>query len=152
LVDLASKKGVKMASPDQIKALKDCVLDYNGNAPDYENIDILQIDAGSGGGGISAYSDNLLEDWIDVKGRLHKGFLDKDYELYIGYEKRYPNASNKLKLISPNKYRTQMVDEFIELMQLDLIKFPKEYKLHMHKLYKIRLTYQEYGQTLKYQK
>jgi hypothetical protein len=58
---------------------------------------------------------------------MHKGFLDKDYELYIGYENRYPNTSDKLKLVSPNKYRTQMVDEFIELMQLDLIKFPKEY-------------------------
>lgn len=127
LIDLASKKNIKMASPDQIKALKDCILDYNGNYPDYENIETLMIDSGAGGGGISAYSDNLLEDWFDLKGIKHKGFLDKDYELYIGYEKKYPNASNKLSLISPNKYRTQMVDEFIELMQLDLIKFPKEY-------------------------
>jgi hypothetical protein len=126
-VDIASKKGLKMSSPDQIKALKETILSYNGNAPDYENIDTLEIDAGAGGGGISAYADNLLEDWIDNKGVRHKGFLDKDYELYVGYEKRYPNASDKLKLISPNKYRTQMVDEFIDLMQLDLFKFPKEY-------------------------
>ncbi len=127
LIDIASKKGIKMSSPDQIKALKDSILSYNGNAPDYENISILQIDAGAGGGGIAAYADNLLEEWTDHKGIKHKGFLDKDYELYIGYDGRYPNASNKLKLISPNKYRTQMVDEFIELMQLDLFKFPKEY-------------------------
>jgi len=127
LVDIANKKGMKMSSPDQIKALKDTILAYNGNAPDYENIDIISIDSGAGGGGISAYADNLLEDWVDNKGIKHKGFLDKDYELYTGYENRYPNASNKLKLISPQKYRTQMVDEFIELMQLDLFKFPKEY-------------------------
>lgn len=127
LIDIASKKGIKMASPDQIKALKDAIIAYNGNAPDYENIEILQIDAGSGGGGISAYSDNLLEDWFDHQGNKHKGFLDSSYELYEGYEFKYPNASDKLKLVSPNKYRTQMVDEFIELMQLDLIKFPKEY-------------------------
>lgn len=127
LIDIASKKGIKMASPDQIKALKDSILAYNGNFPDYENIEMLGIDAGAGGGGISAYSDNLLEDWQDAKGIKHKGFLDRTYELYDGYEKKYPNASNKLKLISPNKYRTQMVDEFIELMQLDLFKFPKEY-------------------------
>lgn len=127
LIDIASKKGIKMASPDQIKALKESILAYNGNYPDYENIEMLGIDAGSGGGGISAYSDNLLEDWNDTKGIRHKGFLDREYELYAGYEKKYPNASNKLKLISPNKYRTQMVDEFIELMQLDLFKFPKEY-------------------------
>ena len=127
LVDLASKKGIKMSSPEQIKILKENILAYNGNAPDYENIEVLQIDAGSGGGGISAYSDNLLEDWIDSKGIKHKGFLDKNYDLYEGYEYKYPNASNKINLISPNKYRNQMVDEFIELMQLDLIKFPKEY-------------------------
>lgn len=127
LIDLASKKGVKMASPDQVKALKETILSYNGNAPDYEHIDILAIDSGAGGGGISAYSDNLLDEWRDAKGLIHKGFLDKDYDLYEGYEKRYPNASDKLKLISPNKYRTQMVDEFIELMKLDVIKFPKEY-------------------------
>ena len=127
LIDIASKKGIKMSSPDQIKALKECILAYNGNAPDYQNIEILSIDPGAGGGGISAYADNLLEDWKDVKGVVHKGFLDKDYELYAGYENRYPNSSDKLKLFSPNKYRTQMVDEFIELMQLDLLKFPKEY-------------------------
>lgn len=127
LIDIASKKGIKMASPDQIKALKETILAYNGNAPDYQNIDMLLIDSGAGGGGISAYADNLLEDWFDEKGIKHKGFLDKEFELYVGYEKRYPNASNKLRLISPHKYRTQMVDEFIELMSLDLIKFPKEY-------------------------
>ena len=127
LVDIASKKGIKMSSPEQIKALKETIIAYNGNAPDYENIDVIQIDAGAGGGGVSAYADNLLEDWHDDKGILHKGFLDKDYEIYEGYEYKYPNASNKLKLLSPQKYRTQMVDEFIELMQLDLLKFNKEY-------------------------
>ena len=41
---------------------------------------------------------------------------------------RYPNAINKLRLLSPKKYRTQMVDEFIELIDLGVIKFPYEYK------------------------
>ena len=127
LIDIASKKGYKMASPDQIKALKDNILAYNGNFPDYENIETINVDSGAGGGGISAYSDNLIEDWKDSKGITHKGFLDIKYEGYEGYDKRYPNTSDILNLISPNKYRTQMVDEFIELMQLDLIKFPKEY-------------------------
>ena len=127
LVDIANKKGMKMASPDQIKELKDYILAYNGKSPDYQNIESISIDSGAGGGGVSAFSDNLLEDWIDTKGVKHKGFLDRDFELYTGYENKYPNASNKLNLLSPQKYRTQMVDEFIELMKLDLIKFPKEY-------------------------
>ena len=127
LIDIGTKKGYKMNTPDQIKFLKETILNYNGQFPDYENIMALLIDPGSGGGGVTAYGDNLLEDWQDNKGIIHKGFLDKDYELYEGYESRYPNASNILKFLSPNKLRTQMVDEFIELMGLDLIKFPKEY-------------------------
>lgn len=127
LIDIGTKKGYKMSTPDQIKFLKETVLNYNGKAPDYENILTLSIDPGAGGGGITAYGDNLLEDWKDNKGIVHKGFLDRDYDLYEGYESRYPNASNILKFLSPQKLRTQMVDEFIELMGLDLIKFPKEY-------------------------
>lgn len=127
LIDIGTKKGYKMSTPDQIKFLKETILNYNGKAPDYENVIALLIDPGSGGGGISAYGDNLLEDWKDNKGIVHKGFLDNTYELYDGYEFRYPNTSNILKFLSPNKLRTQMVDEFIELMGLDLIKFPKEY-------------------------
>jgi len=127
LIDIGTKKGYKMSTPDQIKFLKETVLNYNGIAPDYENILGLLIDPGAGGGGITAYGDNLLEDWKDKKGIIHKGFLDKDYDLYEGYKNKYPNASNILQFLSPNKLRTQMVDEFIELMGLDLIKFTKEY-------------------------
>jgi hypothetical protein len=128
LIDLESKNKYKLATPEQIKVLKDAILKYNGIAPDYENIMAICIDPGAGGGGVNAIGDNLLEDWADIKGVLHKGFLDKDYDLYQGYEKKYPNASNILKFYSPQKYRTQMVDEFIELMNLGVIKFPYEYK------------------------
>ena len=39
----------------------------------------------------------------------------------------YPSAIDKLRLISPKKYRTQMVEEFIELMNIGVIRFPYEY-------------------------
>ena len=127
LIELGNKKGYKMKTPDQIKFLKQAILDYNGNAPDYENILGFLIDPGAGGGGISAYGDNLLEDWTDKKGNTHKGFLDDEYEIYDGYKKLYPNASNILKFLSPNKYRNDMVENTMKLMELDLIKFTKEY-------------------------
>lgn len=126
LVDLASKKGYKMTIPDQINVLKQYILDYNGNSPDYEHIKALLVDPGSGGNGY-AIGDELLKDWHDKKGISHKGFLDDNFETYKGFKNRYPNTSDILKLYSAKEYRTQMVDEFIELMQLDLIKFPKEY-------------------------
>jgi len=127
-VDIASKKGYKMTSQQQVKMLKDAILAYNGNAPDYENILALYLDSGAGGGGVSSYADPLLEDWIDDRGMKHKGMLDNEYELYKDFDKKYPSAiKNKLKLIEPKKYRTIMMDELLELLGLDLIKFTKEY-------------------------
>jgi hypothetical protein len=127
LIDSGSKKNIKLSTPEQIKILKEQILAYNGQCPDYGNILGLLIDPGAGGGGINAIGDNLLEDWNDSKGTKHKGFLDIDCEAYPNYTHKYPNASHILHFYSPQKYRTQMVDDFIELMKLDLIKFPKEY-------------------------
>lgn len=127
LIELGNKKGYKMLTPNQIDFLKQTILNYNGDAPDYENVLGLLIDSGAGGGGITAYGDNLLEDWTDKKGVIHKGFLDKDYELYSGYQHKYPNASNILRFLSPQKYRNQMVENTLKLIELDLIKFTKEY-------------------------
>ena len=126
-VEIGNKKGYKMSSPEQIKALKESIVAYNGHAPDYQNIYVVLIDSGAGGGGISAYADNMLDQWTDKKGLSHKGFLDTTYEAYAEYGPKYPHASDVLKLIVPQRMRTVMFDELVELMQLDLIKFTKEY-------------------------
>ena len=127
-VDKASKKGYKLDSNRQIKEIRKYVSSYNGLYNDYQNIEMLLIDQGAGGGGCSTYADGLLNDWTSKDGRRHRGLIDKTHDIYKGYEKLYPNAIDKLRLISPRKYRTQMVDEFIELMDLGVIKFPHEYK------------------------
>lgn len=126
--DLGKKKKTPMRTPEQIKYTKQLILDYNGiGNPDYQNIESLLIDSGSGGGGRSAWADSLLEDWIDSKGIKHKGFIDYEDEDYASERKEFPNASKILKLVSPQKFKKQMCEELIELMELDLIKFPKEY-------------------------
>lgn len=127
LIEIGQKKKIPMKTPDQIKTLRQIIIDYNGKNDDYEGIIAFNIDSGSGGGGVGSFSDNLLEDWYDDQGKRHRGFIDKTFELYEGEIKNYPNASNKLNLISPQKYRHQMCEELIELMHLDLIKFPQEY-------------------------
>ena len=128
MVDTASKKGYKLDSNRQLEEIRNYIALYNGQYNDYVNIDCLLIDQGSGGGGVAAYADGLLNDWTGNDGRIHRGLIDESHDIYAGYKERYPNAVNKLKLISPKKYRTQMVDEFIELMNLGVIKFPYEYK------------------------
>lgn len=46
---LKSGEKVLIQKPEQIERLKDIILDYNRGALDYDNIDMLIIDAGSGG-------------------------------------------------------------------------------------------------------
>lgn len=128
MFDRASKKGYKLDSNRQLEEIRNYLSLYNGQYSDYINIDCLLVDQGAGGGGVSTYADGLLNDWTGDDGRQHRGLIDKGHEIYVGYEDRYPNAIDKLRLISPRKYRTQMVDEFIELINLGVIKFPYEYK------------------------
>lgn len=127
-VDKASKKGYKLDSNRQLEEIRNCLDVYNGQHNDYVNIEMLLIDQGSGGGGTSTYADGLLNDWVGRDGRKHRGLIDATSEIYKGYDALYPNSIDKLRLINPKKYRTQMVDEFIELMGLGVIKFPYEFK------------------------
>ena len=127
MVDLSTKKKFKLDSNRQLDMIKETILNYNGKAADYENIAELSIDAGAGGGGISAYSDPLLKEWQDTFGITHKGFLDENYELYNGYGEIYPNTSDKITLLNPRKYKKEMTEQFVEMMSSDLIKFPREY-------------------------
>lgn len=126
-IDIASKKKYKLDSNRQIAEIRQTLLNYNGQNPDYEYLDVLMIDQGSGGGGTSTYADSLLNNWQDSQGIMHRGLIDASHELYEGYADRYPDAIDKLRLISPRKYRTKMVEEFIELMELGVLRFPYEY-------------------------
>lgn len=127
MVDIETKQKYKLDSNRQIEYLRKYLLAYNGNNPDYEYIDSLLIDAGSGGGGTSTYADGLLNEWYDDRNIAHRGLIDSTNEIYTTYVRKYPDACDKLRLISPRKYRTQMVEEFIELMDLGVIRFPYEY-------------------------
>lgn len=126
MVDTASAKGYKLDALRQLKNLRQMIVDYNGQNPDYEYIDMLEIDSGSGGQA-SSYMDNLLNDFVDNHGEKHRGLIDTESDIYKGYENRYPNAADKIRGISPKKYRTQMFEECIELMDLGVIHFPYEY-------------------------
>ena len=124
LLDIGKKIKSPMRTPDQIEYLKQVILDYNGDAPDYENIECVLIDAGSGGGGVNI-ADFLMEDWVDKKGKTHRGLIDKDYS--AEYANRYPNAVNKLKLVSPAQYKSIIYESLIEMLDIDAISFTNDY-------------------------
>jgi hypothetical protein len=126
--DIEKKKKTPMKTPDQIKDFKRMLIDFNGNqVADYENIEAVMIDAGAGGAGMSAWADGLLEDWTDEKGVTHRGVIDASHEEYQTYLSKYPNAVDKLKLLSPQKYKREMFEALIEMMKLDLISFTENY-------------------------
>jgi len=127
LIDLGKKRKIPMKTPDQIKYVQQMLVDYNGKAPDYINIEELLIDAGAGGGGVNAVADNMLDDWVGKNGDKHCGIIDKEYGIYTEEIINYPNAWGGLNLVSPIKWRSIMCTELEELMQLDVIKFPREY-------------------------
>lgn len=126
LINIEKKKKTPMNTPNQIKELKNLILTYNGEkVADYENIIGVYIDAGSGGAGVNI-ADFLWEDWQDDNGVTHRGLIDEDYsseELHL-----YPNAiKDKLHLIQPTKYKSEMYKALIEMMDMNLIEWPSEY-------------------------
>jgi hypothetical protein len=124
LIDIGKKRKTPMQTPDQVKYLKELILAYNGDVPDYENIEAIMIDAGSGGGGVNI-ADYLMEDWVDDRGRTHRGLIDREYSAdYVG---KYPNAVDKIKLMSPTQFKSMMCEALIEMMNMDLISFTSDY-------------------------
>lgn len=128
LADKLKKAHTPISTPQQIDTLKQLIIDYNGKkSADYENIEIILIDAGSGGGGKNV-GDMLVNNWQDKSGREHRGLIDADFDEYKELLYLYKNSVNKLRLIEPSKWKTDLFDKTIEMIGLDLIEFPEEYR------------------------
>ena len=128
MIDISTKRRTPMQTPDQVDYLRQLILDYNGDALNYGNIEAIMIDAGSGGAG-KVIADMLMQDWVDSKGKTHPGFIDKelDKQLDTGYAKKYPNAVDKVRLMEPSKYKSMMYEAAIEMTNSDLINFTADY-------------------------
>lgn len=124
-VDIGLRRKTPMRYQEQIKEIHDILVNYNGDALDYDNIEIFMADAGSGGGGNSWVGDSLMEDWTDKSGRIHRGLIDKEYS--EEYVKRFPNAVNKLRLLNPSVWKSEAYEALIKMIEADLITFPAEY-------------------------
>lgn len=120
LIDVGKKIKSPMQTPDQVAYLKQMILDYNGGADAYGNIIGVYIDAGSGGGGVNI-ADYLMEDWKDKSGEMHRGLIDKEYS--ADYVKKFPNAVDKVRLISPSAFKSIMYEAAIELTNQNKISF-----------------------------
>ena len=124
LLDVGKKIKSPMRTPDQVEYLKQMILDYNAGADGYENIVGIWIDAGSGGGGVNI-ADYLMADWETADGMVHRGLIDKEFS--ADYVNRFPNAVNKVHLMSPSKYKSEMYESLIEMLTQDKISFTSTY-------------------------
>lgn len=125
LLDIGKKRKTPMQTPDQVEYLKEVILDYNEGGDDtYSNIVGIYIDAGSGGGGVNI-ADYLMEDWVGKDGKTHRGLIDKEYS--ADYVKKFPNAVNKIHLMSPTQYKSEMYEAMIELVNQNKVKFTASY-------------------------
>lgn len=124
LIDVGKKIKSPMQTPDQVEYLKKVILDYNGGADGYGNILGVYIDAGSGGAGVNI-ADFLMPDWVDQAGVTHRGLIDKEYS--AEYKTRFPNAVDKLHLMSPVKYKSEMYEALIEMLHQNKISFTGQY-------------------------
>lgn len=130
LVDVDSKKKSPMRTPEQVKEFKKLLLEYNGanfQKLDYENIEMVICDSGSGGQMIGGIADYLLEDWTDEHGIKHKGLIDDTHKAYQSSKYSYPNASNILKLVEPKGNRNAIFDSLQKMVKLGVVTFPAEW-------------------------
>ena len=128
LVDMLTKKKTPMSTPNQVKALKQIILDYNGEGnADYENILAILVDSGSGGAGVPI-TDFLCEDWESEDGVMHRGIIDSEFRPDEKMKTKFPNAIDGiLHLISPVKYKSDLFEALIKMIQQNVIEFTEEY-------------------------
>jgi CRISPR/Cas system-associated endoribonuclease Cas2 len=124
LMDVGKKLKTPMQTPDQVRYLKQMILDYNAGIDAYGNIIGVYIDAGSGGGGVNI-ADYLMSDWETADGIVHRGLIDREYS--SEYVPRFPNAVDKVKLLSPSTYKSIIYEALIEMMNQNKISFTASY-------------------------
>lgn len=100
------------------------ILDYDGGTDGYQNIVGIWVDAGSGGSGVNI-CDFFMRDWVDKAGIQHRGLIDKEFS--SEYVSRFPNAVDKIHLMSPSTYKSIMYESLIEMMNQNKISFTASY-------------------------
>ena len=123
MVDANTKGKTPLPMTEQLKIIKDLLIRYNGvGVPEWQNIE-LYIDAGAGGGGISAVADQLMENWADSTGKMHRGMIDPEHKQYETARLRYRNAAKNIHLINPQSHKKIMYDALERVSSEDLIKY-----------------------------
>lgn len=123
MVDKTSTRKAPLDMVEQLKIIRKLMVDFNGGADDWENIVEFNIDAGAGGGGVSAIADQLLLPFKDKDGVEHIGVIDPEHNAYETARKRYPNNKPIVRLREPKKMKTIMYDALAKMIKQNVFKF-----------------------------
>lgn len=123
MVDPNTKKKTPLPMTEQLEIIKEQLIKYNGaGVPEWQNIEFY-IDAGAGGGGISAVADQLMADWKDSFGVVHRGMIDPEHKQYETARLKHRNAARVIHLINPQSHKKIIYDALAKMSNLDLIKY-----------------------------
>lgn len=123
MVDPNTKNKTPLPMTEQLDIIKEQLIKYNGvGVPEWANIEFY-IDAGSGGGGISAVADQLMADWKDQYGNMHRGMIDPEHKQYETARLKHRNAARMIHLINPQSHKKIIYDALEKMSNLDLIKY-----------------------------
>lgn len=111
--------------PQQIERLKQIILNYNKGFLDYDGIDQLAIDAGSGGGGV-AIAQYIMNDWFDDQGHSHRGFIDLNDDYMKLREDDFIGNATNLHMFNFKKDKVTAYQNLQDAVNQGLIMFPKD--------------------------
>lgn len=109
--------------PEQIERLKNVLLDYNLGALDYENIDLLIIDAGAGGGG-NDIAQFLMNSWKGKDHQMHIGFIDEADPYMALRVDDYPGNAKNLRMFNFKRDKVQAYERAQAAINQGLVIFP----------------------------
>lgn len=109
--------------PQQIEILKELIVKYNLGALDYDNLDLVIIDAGSGGGGTDI-AQFLMNEWRGIDKKTHIGFIDVNDPYMQLREDDYPGNSEKLRMFNFKKDKVQAYERTQSAINQGLVIFP----------------------------
>lgn len=126
--DYQKKNKTPLSYLEQKKIIRQLLVDYNApQAQDYEFIECMLVDEGAGGGGVQMV-DHLVEPF-EIRGRKHLGIIDREH-----YNKDrdksvlnlFPDAVDMVKMMSPSKYKVEMFDALVEMLNYGYLTFPED--------------------------
>lgn len=123
MVNRETSKKTPLNYVEQLKIIRQAMIDYNGHgAAEWENIE-LYIDAGAGGAPRSGIADQLLFPWTDSKGVEHRGVIDPDDPQYETDRRNHPDNAKIVHLLEPRGYKAKIYGALEEMSNLNLIHY-----------------------------